>query len=186
MIVFEDANLDLAAKAAVWGAFCNSGQSCSSVERLYVHESVADDLTRKLVDETKKLKQGVGDAEDISIGAMSSERQLKIVEDHVEDFRAAGAKIETGGRSPDALVRNERRFEEKSRTSTSGPQADDGVRVPLFYEPTVITGATNEMRDAGRDLWTDAADRHIQNGRRSRPPRQRQRIRADCKRLDTR
>ena len=44
MIVFDDANLELAAGAAVWGAFCNSGQSCSSVERLYVQESVADEL----------------------------------------------------------------------------------------------------------------------------------------------
>ena len=50
MIVFEDANLELAAGAAVWGAFCNAGQSCSSVERLYVHESVSEELTRKIVE----------------------------------------------------------------------------------------------------------------------------------------
>ncbi len=121
MIVFADANLDLAAGAAVWGAFCNSGQSCSSVERLYVEESVAEELTRKIVEKTKQLKQGSGENVDVSIGAMSSERQVKIVEDHVEDFRAAGAKIETGGRrNPDL----------------------EG----LFYEPTVITNANNDMR----------------------------------------
>lgn len=117
MIVFEDANLELAAQAAVWGAFCNSGQSCSSVERLYVHESVADELTKKIVKLTRELKQGKGTREDVSIGAMSSERQIRTVEDHVEDFRAAGATIETGGR-----------------------------RDELFYEPTVITGTTNDMR----------------------------------------
>ncbi|HEV7698838.1 MAG TPA: aldehyde dehydrogenase family protein [Pyrinomonadaceae bacterium] len=121
MIVFEDANLELAAGAAVWGAFCNSGQSCSSVERLYVHESIADALTRKIVEKTKQLKQGIGDTEDISIGAMSSKRQLDTVEDHVEDFRAAGAKIEFGGNRPAGL---------------------EG----LFYEPTVISGANNDMR----------------------------------------
>src|SRR5207253_140242 len=98
MIVFEDANLELAAGAAVWGAFCNSGQSCSSVERLYVQEGAAEELTRKIIEKTKQLKQGAGDAEDVSIGAMSSERQVAIVEDHVDDFRASGAKIETGGR----------------------------------------------------------------------------------------
>ena len=121
MIVFEDANLELAAGAAVWGAFCNSGQSCSSVERLYVQEGVADELTRKIVEKTKALKQGVGDGEDVSIGAMSSERQIAIVEDHVEDFRASGARIEIGG------TRNR---------DLEG----------LFYQPTVITNAHNDMR----------------------------------------
>ena len=121
MIVFADANLDLAAGAAVWGAFCNSGQSCSSVERLYVEERAADELTRKIVEKTRALKQGAGDKETTSIGSMSSERQIAIVEDHVEDFRAAGAKIELGGR------RN--------------PELEG-----LFYEPTVITNANNDMR----------------------------------------
>ena len=49
MIVFDDANLELAASAAVWGAFCNSGQSCSSVERLYVQESVGGEIDTKLI-----------------------------------------------------------------------------------------------------------------------------------------
>jgi len=131
MIVFEDANLDLAAGAAVWGAFCNSGQSCSSVERLYVHESVAEKLTQKIVEKTRQLKQGVGDNEDVSIGAMSSERQLKTVYEHVEDFRAAGAKIETGGHM---LV-----------PGFNGPSDSTASAAGLFYEPTVITGATNDM-----------------------------------------
>jgi len=142
MIVFEDANLELAAGAAVWGAFCNAGQSCSSVERLYVHERIADELTRKIVAKTRELKIGPGDREDVSIGAMSSERQAKIVEDHVNDFRENGAKIEIGGkRNADALVRNEG----EARTKPS-EDADKNVRVPLFYEPTVISGATNGMR----------------------------------------
>jgi succinate-semialdehyde dehydrogenase/glutarate-semialdehyde dehydrogenase len=117
MIVFEDANLELAADAAVWGAFCNAGQSCSSVERLYVHESVADKFADMLVERVKGLKQGPGSDDAVSVGAMSSERQLKIVEDHVEDFRREGSKVLIGGKG-------------------------EG----LFYEPTVIVGATNDMR----------------------------------------
>jgi succinate-semialdehyde dehydrogenase/glutarate-semialdehyde dehydrogenase len=126
MIVFDDANLDLAAGAAVWGAFCNAGQSCSSVERLYVQEGIAGELTRRIVEKTRQMALGPGDREDVSIGAMSSERQLKIVETHVNAFREAGAKILTGGKAwiqnPESRIQN------------------------LFYEPTVITGATNDMR----------------------------------------
>ncbi|NOT48497.1 MAG: aldehyde dehydrogenase family protein [Acidobacteria bacterium] len=135
MIVFEDANLELAAGAAVWGAFCNAGQSCSSVERLYVQESVAEELTRKIVEKTRELKQGSGEREDVSIGAMSSERQINIVEDHVNDFRDCGAKIEIGGaRSP--AFRRQNACEEPPEGGTQN----------LFYEPTVISGATNDMR----------------------------------------
>jgi succinate-semialdehyde dehydrogenase/glutarate-semialdehyde dehydrogenase len=118
MIVFDDANIELAAGAAVWGAFCNAGQSCSSVERVYVQESVAAEFTKLVVEKTRGLVQGPGDRTDVSVGAMSSERQMKVVEDHVEDFRRSAATIEIGGRRGEGL----------------------------FFEPTVITGATNEMR----------------------------------------
>jgi succinate-semialdehyde dehydrogenase/glutarate-semialdehyde dehydrogenase len=117
MIVFADANLELAAGAAVWGAFCNAGQSCSSVERLYVEESAAEKLTNLIVEKTRQLKVGAGSEETTDIGAMSSEKQLKIVEDHVASFEKEGAKILTGGKHHD-----------------------------LFFEPTVISGATNTMR----------------------------------------
>jgi len=139
MIVFEDANLDLAAGAAVWGAFCNSGQSCSSVERLYVQEKVADELTRKIVERTKQLKQGIGDSEDVSVGAMSSQRQLEVVEKHVDDFRRHGAKIETGG---------ERAMSSAFRRPTANEKPPEGGThnaVGLFYAPTVISGVTNDM-----------------------------------------
>lgn len=121
MIVFEDANLELASSAAIWGAFCNSGQSCSSVERLYVQESVAEKLTNLIVEKTKRLKQNLGSEETTDIAAMSGEKQMQTVEAHVEDFRKSGAKILTGG---------------KRNANFTG----------TFYEPTVIAGATNQMR----------------------------------------
>lgn len=117
MVVFADANLELAAEGAVWGAFCNAGQSCSSVERLYVEESAAEKLTDLIVEKTEKLKLGKGNEDTTDIGAMSSERQLKIVEDHVSDFEKSGAKILTGGKHHE-----------------------------LFFEPTVISNADNSMR----------------------------------------
>ncbi len=136
MIVFDDANLELAADAAVWGAFCNAGQSCSSVERLYVQEGAAEKLTNLIVEKTKKLEVGAGDREDVSIGAMSSERQVKIVEDHVADFIASGAKVLTGGR----------RNQDCGSPHVSKGETHNANAESLFYEPTVIAGATNEMR----------------------------------------
>lgn len=118
MVVLEDADLEAAANAAVWGAFCNAGQNCASVERLYAHESIADELTRRIVEKTKQLKLGPGTDPDVSVGPMSSERQIGIVEDHVAAFREAGAQILTGGKRSESL----------------------------FFEPTIITGATNDMR----------------------------------------
>lgn len=121
MIVFDDADTELAASAAVWGAFCNSGQTCASVERLYVQKSIADEFTVLVVEKTKKLRQDSGAKETTDVGSMVSENQLKIVESHVESFAAEGAKILVGGR------RN---------PNFAG----------AFFEPTVIVDAKNSMR----------------------------------------
>ncbi|HYN86159.1 MAG TPA: aldehyde dehydrogenase family protein [Pyrinomonadaceae bacterium] len=122
MIVFEDADLEMAAGAAVWGAFANSGQACASVERCYVHASVADDFLRRVVERTRALRQGplTGGEDDRDVGAMSSERQLRTVEEHVSDATSRGARVLTGGR-----------------------RADAGE---TFYEPTVLTGVDHSMR----------------------------------------
>lgn len=121
MIVFEDANIDTASQAAVWGAFANSGQTCASVERCYVHEKIAHQFIEKVVACVNELKQDVGTNEDAEIGSMSSERQLQLVEDHVTDAIELGAKALTGGqRTP----------------NTTG----------AFYEPTVLTNVNHSMR----------------------------------------
>jgi succinate-semialdehyde dehydrogenase/glutarate-semialdehyde dehydrogenase len=101
----------------VWGAFCNAGQSCSSVERLYVEEPAVEKLTNLIVEKTRRLTLGAGSDVATDIGAMSSERQLKIVEDHVASFEKEGARVLTGGGHHE-----------------------------LFFEPTVISGANNSMR----------------------------------------
>lgn len=121
MIVFADANLEKASSAAVWGAFTNSGQACSSVERLYLEENIAGKFTKMVVEKTNNLRQGLGKDSETDIGSMSSERQTEIVEDHVQAFKDSGAEILTGGN------RNEN---------------FDGV----FFEPTVIKNVTNKMR----------------------------------------
>jgi succinate-semialdehyde dehydrogenase/glutarate-semialdehyde dehydrogenase len=120
MIVLEDADIENAARGAVWGAFANSGQACASVERCYVHESIATNFIERVVAETKTLKQGVGTEAAVDVGSMTNERQLQIVENHVSDAEQHGAKILIGGH----------RLENP-----------DG----FFYPPTVLTNVDHGM-----------------------------------------
>jgi succinate-semialdehyde dehydrogenase/glutarate-semialdehyde dehydrogenase len=122
MIVFEDADLDAASSAAVWGAFANSGQACASVERCYVHERVAEEFTARVVEKVKALRQAVGTEEGADLGAMSSERQLLTVEEHLRDAVARGARVLAGGG--------------RARGIREGG---------AFHEPTVLTGVDHTM-----------------------------------------
>jgi succinate-semialdehyde dehydrogenase/glutarate-semialdehyde dehydrogenase len=116
----EDADIANAARGAVWGAFANAGQACASVERCYVQESIAPKFIEQVVAETESLKQGLGTENGIDIGAMSNERQLQIVADHVSDARQRGARVLTGGRRGANL---------------------EG----FFYEPTVLANVDHNM-----------------------------------------
>jgi acyl-CoA reductase-like NAD-dependent aldehyde dehydrogenase len=99
MIVDDDADLEKAAEAAVFGGLTNSGQACISVERVYVKEGVYDRFVDEVVKQVRELKVG---GDDGHLGAMTSPAQVAIVKDHLEDAVAKGAKILTGG--PDAIV----------------------------------------------------------------------------------
>ncbi len=98
MIVLADADLDRAANAAAWGGMMNSGQICMSVERIYVEEPAYDRFVAKLTAEVGKLRQGPDKTgHDAEVGAMTSPNQSAIVEDHVNDALASGARALTGG-----------------------------------------------------------------------------------------
>jgi acyl-CoA reductase-like NAD-dependent aldehyde dehydrogenase len=120
MIVLEDAKLENAARAAIWGAFCNSGQACASIERCYVHESIAEQFIELIVKETRALRQGQPTVEGVDVGAMTNERQLQIVESHLSDAVKKGARVVTGG----------------SRIDNSKG---------WFHEPTVVTNVDHSM-----------------------------------------
>ncbi|HEU5063297.1 MAG TPA: aldehyde dehydrogenase family protein [Solirubrobacterales bacterium] len=99
MIVLADADMDRAANAAAWGGMMNSGQICMSVERIYVEEPAYDEFVAKLTAEVGRLRQGADSAKDPKdVGAMTSPNQTAIVEDHVSDALASGAKALTGGK----------------------------------------------------------------------------------------
>jgi acyl-CoA reductase-like NAD-dependent aldehyde dehydrogenase len=120
MLVLDDADLDVASSAAVWGAFVNAGQTCLSVERCYVHRSRYEEFLRVCAEKTKKLRVGHGLDRETDVGPMIHERQLRIVELQVEDAVARRARILAGGARLPELGKN-------------------------FYAPTVLGDVTHEM-----------------------------------------
>lgn len=98
MILLDDANLEEAARAAVWAGFMNTGQSCASVERVYVASEVADEFLDRVVALTRSLRVGNPLEPGIDVGPLENSNQLRVVEDHVRDAQAKGAETLCGGR----------------------------------------------------------------------------------------
>jgi len=121
MLVLDDADVDVASSAAVWGAFVNAGQACLSVERCYVHHRLYEAFAAACAEKTKRLRVGNGMDGHTDVGPMIQERQVRIVESHVEDAKARGARVLAGG--------------------TRLPEL--GVN---FYAPTVLADVTQSMR----------------------------------------
>jgi succinate-semialdehyde dehydrogenase/glutarate-semialdehyde dehydrogenase len=120
LIVLDDADIAATARSAVRGCFANSGQLCLSLERIYVPDAIFDRFADAFVAEIGRLRQAAGYDYGADVGSLTSQRALKTVSEHVDDARAKGATILTGGR----------------------PRPDLG---PYFYEPTVLTDVTPDM-----------------------------------------
>jgi len=118
-IVLEDAPLERTIGGLTWAAFTNAGQICASLERVYVHESIADDLIDGIVQKASELRIGPG-TEEVDVGPMAMEKQLEKVEDQVDDARKKGAAILTGGQR--------------------------GAEEGNFYEPTVMIEVDDDMK----------------------------------------
>lgn len=116
MIVLPDADLERAVNGAAWGGLFNAGQTCVAVERIYVDDAVHDAFVDLLVRKVETLRIGSGRSADI--GAMANAAQLDVVERHVADAVARGARVRTGGR----------------RSGTG-----------LHVEPTVLVDVTPDM-----------------------------------------
>ena len=96
MIVFADATLNRAAAGAAWGALTTTGQSCTSVERVYVQRPVFDAFRTELVRQVEKLVQKIDSDGESDLGAMTTDFQVRIVAEQVADAKARGAAILTG------------------------------------------------------------------------------------------
>jgi acyl-CoA reductase-like NAD-dependent aldehyde dehydrogenase len=121
MIVLEDADVDVASSGAVWGAFMNAGQTCLSVERCYVHQSLYSAFLEACSVKARKLRIGNGMDPATEIGPMIHERQVRVVESHIEDARQHGARLLNGG----------------TRLRELGP---------TFFAPTVLADVDHSMR----------------------------------------
>ncbi|MBN0044287.1 succinate-semialdehyde dehydrogenase (NADP(+)) [Streptomyces actuosus] len=120
MLVLEDADADKAAAGAVRACFSSAGQLCISIERLYVHESVADAFLDRFAARTRAMRLGTSLAYGADMGSLVGERQLETVKRHVEEAVAKGATVVAGGVA----------------------RPDIG---PYFFEPTILDGVTEPM-----------------------------------------
>ncbi len=120
-LVLDDADLGQAVPGLVRASFSNAGQLCVSIERLYVARSLLPDFTRQFASATSALRLGGSLDYSSDVGCLINPAQLERVSAHVEDARERGATVLTGGR----------------------PRPDLG---PTFYEPTVLSGVTPQMR----------------------------------------
>lgn len=118
-IVCADADLDFTINNITWGAFCNAGQVCASVERAYVHRDVYDAFVTRLVERVKTLTIGDPLKDGTQMGAMRDPKQIGVVHEQVEEARRRGGHVLTGGFIPE------------------GPGQ--------FYPPTVVTDVDDDF-----------------------------------------
>jgi len=130
-IVFDDADLDAAVEGATASKFRNAGQTCVCANRIYVQESVAEAFAAKLAARAKSLKLGRGTEEGVAMGPLIDDRAVAKMEDHVQDALAKGGKVLVGGK----------------RSELGG----------TFFEPTVMTGITQEMKVTKEETFAPLA-----------------------------
>ncbi|UPA28030.1 NAD-dependent succinate-semialdehyde dehydrogenase (plasmid) [Shinella oryzae] len=130
-IVFDDADIDAAVEGAMISKFRNAGQTCVCANRIYVQESVAETFTTKLLEKVSAITLGRGTAVGVGQGPLIDERAVMKMEEHVSDALAKGGRVLTGGK----------------RSALGG----------TFFEPTVMTGITQDMKVAKEETFAPLA-----------------------------
>lgn len=130
-IVFDDADLDAAVEGAMVSKFRNNGQTCVCANRIYVQAGVYEAFAEKLTAKVKSLKVGDGFEDGVQAGPLINEKAVAKVEEHLEDALSKGANVALGGK----------------RDAKAG----------LFFEPTILTGVTNDMKLAREETFGPVA-----------------------------
>jgi succinate-semialdehyde dehydrogenase/glutarate-semialdehyde dehydrogenase len=134
MIICDDADVDAAASAASMGRFYNCGQACLAVKRVYVFESVADQVIEQITAKAKRLKVGRGDVKGSQMGPLHTAAQRDEVDRQVRETLAAGGTLTTGGGPPE------------------DPELADG----FFYMPTVVADPPHQVPMATEEVFGPA------------------------------
>jgi acyl-CoA reductase-like NAD-dependent aldehyde dehydrogenase len=120
-VVLEGSDLDAASSAILWGSTANAGQSCLSVERVYVQQTIHDVFVKMLAEKASKIKLAHPGMDDGVIGPIIFRRQVDIINEHLKDALAKGAQLVTGSKSCEELGGG------------------------WYCRPTVLTEVTHEM-----------------------------------------
>ncbi len=121
-LVFEGTDLDQAAASILWGSTVNCGQSCLSIERVYVQDTVVEDFLARLKARAEQVRLAFPQPEDGQIGPVISERQVHIIDEHLRDALQKGARVLTGN--------------ERCELKGGG----------WYCRPTVLTGVDHSMK----------------------------------------
>ncbi len=130
-IVMEDADLDLAMEGLIWGAYGTTGQRCTATSRLIVHEDVHDELVERVQAKAAELRLGYGNDAGVDVGPLINQKALDKVSGYMDVAREDGATIAMGGER------------------ATGDGLDDG----FFFQPTLLTGVTRDMRVAREEIF---------------------------------
>lgn len=132
LIVFDDADLDLAVNGAIASKFRSSGQTCVCANRIYVQRGIYDEFALKFVEKVRHFKVGNGSDEGVTHGPLIHDRAVRKVDSHVRDAESKGGKVLIGGH----------------QLSKLGPN---------FFEPTVISEMNMDMQLASEETFGPVA-----------------------------
>jgi acyl-CoA reductase-like NAD-dependent aldehyde dehydrogenase len=131
VVVLEDADLDLATEAIVWGAFGTSGQRCTATSRVIVQRSVQEELERRLVERTRQLRIGNGLEPGVQVGPVIHSAAMAKIQRYVDEAKQQGARLLIGGK----------------------PAVGEHLRTNLYYEPTIFTDVRPDMTIAQEEIF---------------------------------
>jgi acyl-CoA reductase-like NAD-dependent aldehyde dehydrogenase len=134
LIICDDADLAAAASAASMGRFYNCGQACLATKRVFVFESVADEVIEAIAAKARRLRLGIGSDPQSQIGPVHSKRQLEILERQVSDSVASGGEVLAGG----------------------GRSEDPALSGGWFFEPTVVVEPSADSPMAQEEVFGPA------------------------------